>query len=308
MKLTSVARKVLETNLGLKENETFLVITDPSKKSIGEALFVAGSEKTQTVLAMIADEPPEALALMWKKVDVFLAVTEKSLTHTRARIEATKAGARGATLPGITEDIFMKTLNIDYLKVQEYVKRMASAMRGNNVKLISESGTDLNLTITGRRLFLDTGILTEKGAFGNLPAGEVCVSPVEGSTEGTLVFDGSLAGIGKLNEPVMLEIKRGYVTDIDGGNEATKLRNLLENKGSEVFNIAELGVGCNPAATIMGNVLVDEKVYKTVHIGLGDNTAFGGGVKADLHLDGVIMNPTLIVDEKTVIEEGEWKI
>jgi leucyl aminopeptidase (aminopeptidase T) len=292
----------------LRGGEKFLVITDTAKKSIGEALFLAGAEKTESILALITGDPPEPLALMWKKVDAFLAVTEKSLTHTKARIEATKAGVRGATLPRITEEIFLETLNIDYSTVEEYVSKMANAMKGKNVRITSESGTDLMLSIEGRRLFLDTGILRERGAFGNLPAGEVCVAPVEGMASGVLVFDGSMAGIGRLSESIRMEVEHGYVTEISGGAEAEELQRLLENKGREAYNIAELGIGCNPAARVMGNVLVDEKIYRTVHIALGDNTAFGGKIRTDVHMDGVILNPTLVVDGKTIIERGEWTI
>ena len=311
------AKNVVETCLGVKQGEKFLIITDTETKEIGEAIFTAGLEVgAETILVVIkprsrhGEEPPEPIAVMWPTADVYVAPTKFSLTHTQARLKATEKGARGVTMPGITKEIFTTTLAIDYSRVKELVDKMADAMEGGKtVRITSPNGTDITMSIEGRKIFRDTGIVRERRGFGNLPAGEVCLAPVEGTTNGVIVFDGSMAGVGVLKSPIKVIVKDGFAEKIEGGEEAEKLKQILESVGKkETYNIAELGIGANPNAHVMGNVLVDEKVYGTVHIALGDNTVFGGNVKAGIHLDGVIKKPTLIVDDKTLIKDGTWLI
>lgn len=318
--LMSVARRVLESNLGLRSGEVFLVITDTERERIGRALFEAGLELgAEAVLAVMrprsrnAEEPPWVIAEAWRRADAFLAPTKYSLTHTQARKAATDAGARGATMPGITEDIFVRTLSIDYREtVIPLGERLLRVLRGaSRVRITTDSGTDVTFSVEGREFHLDSGVYDKPGSWGNLPAGEVYVAPLEGTGEGRVVFDSSLSGgIGLLKEPVTVTVKRGRAVSIEGGREAEKLKEILESVGkSEAFNFpAEFGIGCNPAARVVGVVLEDEKVYGTVHLAFGDNSTFGGVVRAGVHIDGVIGRPTVEVDGEVVIERGKWLV
>lgn len=308
---------VVRKCLNVKPGEIFLIITDTEKLNIANALFKKGLEVgAETLMAIMkprtrhGEEPPKPIAEMWKHVDVFVAPTTYSLTHTQARKKAVEAGARGATMPGITEDMFVRTLSIDYEIVRSNVEKLYDTLKGaKEVRVLSDKGTNLTLRIDGRPLHKDTGIYHNPGDFGNLPAGEIYVAPLEGTANGTIVFDGSIASVGLLREPVKITVKDGYAIKISGGDEAEKLRNILEKVGKkEAYNIAELGIGCNPAAKVVGNILEDEKIYGTVHIALGDNSTFGGKVVAGIHLDGIIMKPTLIVDSRKIIENGKWLI
>ena len=165
------------------------------------------------------------------------------------------------------------------------------------------------MTIDGRSVDRATGLLFKPGDFGNLPAGEVYVAPVEGSAEGKLVFDGSIASVGLLRKPVTVAVKNGYATQITGGREATKFDGLLGAvQKKEAYNIAELGVGCNPKGRLIGIILEDEKIYGTVHVALGDNSTFGGSVQAGIHLDGIMLKPTVFLDDRIVIKDGAWVI
>ena len=69
-------------------------------------------------------------------------------------------------------------------------------------------------------------------------------------------------------------------------------------------NLAELGIGTNDKARVTGVILEDEKIYGTVHIALGSNDTFGGTVAAGIHVDGVVKEPVLKLDGKTVLEKG----
>jgi len=311
--MKEAARIVVEDCLGVKKSEEVLIIVDEKTRRIGDALFdAAKSLGAEAVLVEMLEreahgsEPPRMVAEAMKSADVIIAPTSKSLTHTKARVEANKSGARIASMPAITEDMMTRTMSADYAKIKERSLKFRNLLsQGSEVRLTTPAGTDLTFSIAGREAMADTGILHDKGAFGNLPAGEACMAPVEGKTSGVAVIDVVMAGVGLIKTPIKLVVKDGYVTKISGGAEAKALSQLLAGKGEEVKNIAELGIGTNEKATPSGSPLEDEKVIGTVHIGIGDNIIFGGKVKAPMHLDGIMKNPTLVIDGKTVIKDGK---
>jgi leucyl aminopeptidase (aminopeptidase T) len=316
--LLKTAENILKTSLAVKPSEKFLVITDPETYSIGAAFFDAGLKiGAETVLTIIrertrhGEEPPSLVAKAWEDTNVYIVPTKYSLTHTQARKAATQAGARGATMPSIALPMFRAgAITADYSKVRSLCEQMGALMdKAEQVRITSELGTDITMSIEGRMKERDTGILQQPGDFGNLPAGEVYCAPVEGTSNGTLVFDGSIASVGVLKKPVTVTVEQGFATNITGGSEAAKFSSLLAGVNrKEAYNVAELGVGCNPKAGITGIILEDEKIYGTVHVALGDNSTFGGNVQAGIHLDGIMRKPTMFLDGRTVIERGAWKI
>lgn len=302
--------------MGVGEEEAILVVTDGPERGIGYALFEAakavGAEALLIEIVprrMHGEEPPMAVAGLMRMVDVVLAPTSRSLTHTEARRRACEAGARVATLPGITEEVMVRTLQADYTEVARRSRALAEVLtEGRKAQLTSPAGTEVIFDIGGREGYADTGLYHRPGDFGNLPAGEAFLAPVEGRIEGVIVVDGSMAGVGLLEEPIRLLIEGGVVQRIEGGSEADALRRILEPYGEPGRNIAELGVGTNDRARITGVVLEDEKVLGTVHVALGDNASMGGRVHVPVHLDGVLRRPTLEVDGEMVVEEGALAI
>ncbi len=290
-----------------------LVINDEPLLEIGRAFFLAGREAgCETILCEIiprrnsGEPPPEPLPEFWKRFDLFVAPTSRSLTHTRARKEATEAGVRGATLPGITPDTMARCLAADYHAIAERSLRLARILSaGSTARVTTGAGTDITLSIAGREAIADTGLLTERGAFGNLPAGEAFIAPVEEKAEGIIVVDGSIGDSGILEEPITLVVRQGYVTEIRGGVKAEQVRKLLEPHGREAFAIAELGIGTNDRARLVGNVLEDEKVMGTVHIAVGSNAFMGGRVNVPSHHDGVLLAPDVTVDGRPVMRAGQ---
>jgi len=313
------AAKILKTSLAVKPTEKFLVITDEETYPIGRAFFEAGRKAdTEACLVLIrerthhGEEPPAPVAAAWKTCDAYIVPTKYSLTHTQARKAATEAGARGATMPGIVPSMFgAGALTADYSTVGRMSEKMGSAMdKADKVRITSPAGTDMTFSIKGRIVERDTGILAKRGDFGNLPAGEAYVAPVEGTAEGTLVIDGSIASVGMIKtQPARVTIREGFANKIEGGKEAKKWDSMLASvKKKEAYNVAEFGVGCNPNARLIGIILEDEKVYGTIHIALGDNSTFGGKVKAGIHLDGMIRNPSLFLDGEPAMKNGTWVI
>lgn len=311
--LAQAARVVLAGCLGVKAREKVLVVVDEPLRSIGEALYAQARElETEAVLLEMlprrsnGEEPPAMVAQAMLVADAVVLATSKSLSHTKARKEANNRGARVASMPGITEEAMARTLQGVDEGLKARARRYAELLtEAGEVRLTTPAGTDLTFSIAGRPATADGGDLSAPGAFGNLPAGEAFVAPVEGTAQGLLVIDGSMAGIGLVSEPIRLEVEKGLAVRITGGPEAAKLEELIAPFGEKARNIAELGIGLNEFARITGLVLEDEKALGTVHIALGDNSTFGGVVEVPSHLDGVLLEPTLWLDGRKIIEAGK---
>jgi len=311
--LADASRFVIQHSMGMQAGETVLVIVDTPKRPIGEALVLAARELggegilvEMTPRVANGTEPPKSIAAAMAAANIVLAPTSKSLTHTKARKEACEAGARIATMPNITAEIMVNTLQGDITPIVNSCLQYAGMLTGaDTVRITSPGGTDLTLSLTGRSALPDLGVYHQPGQYGNLPAGEVYAAPLESTANGTLVIDGSMAGIGMVDEPIHMTVRNGLAVDIEGGAAARKLVEILEPYGQEARNIAEIGLGMNPYAVMQGVVLVDEKVLGTVHIALGNNITFGGQVGVPIHLDGLVLSPTVEVNGKIVIAEGK---
>jgi len=305
---------VLNKCLGLKNNENLLIVTDSGLKDIAKIFLEAAKKVTnKTKLIKIpipkvhGTEPSNEIAKEMLKYAAELLITTKSLSHTNARINACKKGARIVTMPGITKEILERTIDIDYNKLMKVHEKLGNIIDGGKeVKIKTIIGTNLTFSIRGRRAFGgDSGLFTKKGSFGNLPIGEIFVAPVEGTANGAYVVDASFAGIGKLKSPIKIYVKNGRAVKIYG-EKADVLNELLDSAGKDARNIAEFGIGTNEKAKITGNILEDEKVIGTCHIALGNNVGFGGKTSVQLHLDGIIKNTTIFVDENKIIDKGKF--
>jgi leucyl aminopeptidase (aminopeptidase T) len=308
--LDRAVHAVVRECLGVKKGEEALVICNPVTQNVGERLREeAANAGADAILTVISErpshgaEPPRAVAAAMAAADVLMAPTVQSLSHTAARKRATDAGVRCATLPGVTEEMLARVMSADMEGLRRKGQAVAEALdRASQARITDANGTELSLDLSGREAIPDAGDLTERGAFGNLPCGESFISPVGG--EGTLVIDGSLAGVGLVDEPVELVVEGGHLTSARGGAGMTFME-LLTVHGEDATTIAELGVGTNEKATLTGEVLEDEKIQGTCHIAFGASAGIGGTVQVPVHLDCVVMKPTLELDGEVMVRDGE---
>lgn len=312
-RLLKGAKIAVETCMGAKPHEMVLVVTDPARLKIAEALVEAAKKARTEALLMCmqarsrhGEEPPKPVEQSMVASDVVLAPTTYSLTHTQARLRACKAGARVATMPAITEEMMCRgAMLANYGKVSKLTYKAADLLtKASEAEITTPAGTDLCLNIAGRDAHSDTGIFHKPGDFGNLPAGEAFIAPIEGKAEGRVIIDGRLGG---LRGAIEIVVEDGWARKIFG-KPSRKLRKMLDEAGPNAYNLAEFGVGTNPKARLFGNPLEDEKVLGTCHVALGDNSTFGGKVRAGIHIDGVLLRPTIKLDKRIIMENGQLKV
>jgi leucyl aminopeptidase (aminopeptidase T) len=250
-------------------------------------------------------EPPRPIAAALVQCDVFIAPTTKSLSHTAARKRATDGGARGATMPGVTEEMLARVMAGDFDTMGARSRAVAALLdSGAQARITCPRGTDVTLELTGRSGMADDGVLTAAGAFGNLPAGEGFIAPLTGT--GTIIAS-SLAGIGISEDPAHLTMEDGQLIGArDGGGP--ELLHQLQAHGTLGTNLAELGVGTNEAATLTGNVLEDEKILGTIHLAFGASAGIGGKVSVPIHLDVVVLEASLEIDGRKVLDAGRYAL
>jgi aminopeptidase len=330
---------MLQVNMALKAGEKLLVVTDTptieewrTRDSQRLTDAVGRSVLGKTVCEIAAQKFPESSVEFFaypsvgkhgtypgidveermKAANVVVAITTYSLTHTDAREHAAQAGARLASMPMFLAEMFYPggPMAADYKKIALETGKIADLItKANEATIKSRAGTDFSFGLKGRNGMSDSGIFTEKGAWGNLPSGEAYCAPVEGTANGKVVVQ--KGWYPDLNEKMILTFKNGKVINIDGGGQVgNRFRELLAfGKEEEPYlsrrNHAELGIGTNPNAKRPDNVLEAEKIRGTVHVAIGDNSHMGGAVKTDVHEDFIIPLPTLSFDNRVVMRNGK---
>ena len=298
--------------MGLQKNESCLIITDSKLFNIGNALYKYSSRITNNsklikipIPESHGSEPPHNVAAEMLRYDVVLMPTTKSLSHTTARKKASKNGARIASMPGITGNMMERALNVDFNKIKAINERLIAKLKNKNrIKIMTRKGTNIEFEVTGRKWIGDDGIYTKRGSFGNLPAGEIFIAPLEGKSSGKIVCDASVGGLGKVDKNIEINVKNGFIEDIKGRKITEKFEKLLKSRLYR--NVAELGIGTNPKARITGEVLEDEKVLGTCHVAFGNNRHFGGKVDVPFHVDFVINHPTISADKISMMKNGKY--
>ena len=309
-KIVEAAKKLIVNCMGTQKDEKLLIVADEKTSELGYGFAVAGRacgfETTYVEApAQTKGEPPAPVSAAMEAADVAFLLTSMSYSHVKARVAATEKGARIASMPMMTTEIAENYLDADYPFIKKVSAQLAALLtNAKTVRVVTEKGTDITFSIEGRGGLADTGQLTEKGALGNLPAGEAFIAPIEHIGTGKIVVDGCIAYLGPVKDDVMLTLKGGAIVSIEGGESAEGLKKFLEDKDDEAKGIAEFGIGANPGAKIIGHPLVDEKVWGTIHIAFGMNVTIGGARQSNIHYDCIINDPTVWVDDVMILDKG----
>jgi leucyl aminopeptidase (aminopeptidase T) len=305
-------RSVLKDCLKIHQKEIVLIIADQPMKDIGTSFLNEACHFSKNVHFLIipeidiaAREPCSGIAAIMAQSEVVIIITSKSLSNTQARRKACRNGVRIISLPGITKESLIRTLNGNYKEVVSLSRKIADILTiGKTALLTSKNGTNMAFSLSRVKGHADTGMVHEPGQFSNLPAGRGCTSPAPNSANGVIVIDGSFPEIGPIKNPVRMTVKEGHIQRITGGEEAETIKNMLRPFGKAGKAIAEIGIGTNANAQFTGFTVEDIKVKGSMHVVLGNNLSFDGKNDVPCYLNGVIQKPTLLIDGTKIIIDG----
>lgn len=312
------ANRLVRELAGVSGDESVLVVCDTSTLEIGTAFAAAANEVAKDVVMCVmrvyrgvthGQEPQRAVAEAMKAVDVLIAPTKYSLSHTRARRDASKLGVRCLTVPAPDRETLSRTMvEAPFSEMRPVVEKVAQLLsEADFAHVTTEAGTDLTLDLRGRvSVDLEYGYCPPTTNFCAPPCIEANIAPVEDTAEGVLVVDGTQAAVGLLRDPIKLRIEQGTIREIEGKWEARRLREVLEQVGDpDLYRVAELGIGLNPKARMRGCYIEDESVYGSAHIGIGNNEAtMAGKIEATAHIDNIFWRPTIKLDGQRIMENG----
>ncbi|MFH1758771.1 MAG: leucyl aminopeptidase [Pseudomonadota bacterium] len=311
------AYKLVNMCGGVKPEEQVLVLTDMNLVEIAEcicsAVYAVGAEATMAVMVprKMHNEPlPESVRAAMKKVDVIFVPTTFSIAHTVARREATEAGVRIINMPDYRKQTLISGgIDLDFRAQAPLVIKVAERLTSaKEARVTSKLGTNITLGLEGREGKALKGMSLEPGEFSTPPDVEARITPVEGTSNGVIMVDGSICapGLGLITEPIKVTVKDGFAVSIEGGPQAKIFAKILADvEDRNAYNIAELGIGLNPLAKLMGVMVEDEGSLGTIHLAVGTSGAFGGKVQTSIHLDMQVLSTTVELDGKPVLIEGQ---
>lgn len=312
------ALSLLYNCANLHKDEKALIISDKYTQEIGENIkFVADVEGlnithiTTEAFSMHGEEPSIVIAEKMLKYNVVMGLTKMSMAHSKARFEFSNNGGRYLSLPDYSMDVLSsKALTYDFRLLTDLSVKIANLMTaGNSIRLTTNKGTDLLCNIKNRIGNAAPGWCFDKGIIASPPDSETNIAPIEEDSHGIIVVDGSIpcSQIGLLKDSVTLYIKNGKVIKVIGycGETLTKMFN---DAGPKSRIIAEIGIGLNPFAKLCGSMLEDEGCLGTAHIGIGANATIGGQNNVAFHLDHIMNNVTLYIDEHIIMKDGHLLI
>ena len=318
IELSRCGHVAVETCMRVKEGEQVLVVADTmADSSVTDALQGAARALGADAMAMVFParprggmEPPDAVAAAMESADAAFLHTTASLTHSKARIAAQQAGTRVISMPGVSEEAFLRTLSADMEPLAALTQRLGGILdRGRNVRITSELGTDLTLELGNPTLVLD-GLCHEEGDLDTFPPGLALSVPPVGTVNGRAVVDGSVTTMGRLSAPITMIFEKGRAVRLEGGPEADRLDQLLSQFDDPgAYEFAAWGMGTNPGARLLGDEpsFEGERLFGWAHVSTGSNVALPGGtVQAPIHLDAILAFPQVEVDEEVVMRKGQF--
>ncbi len=306
--------RIFELNLNAIPTDTVIIVTDEAMLHQEAAIWfeTAKIQGLPVELFVISEmthsgeEPPEEIILAAEAASISIFQTSYSLTHTQAGKKAVLNNGRAISLPGADYMLMMRTLSADFAPIKTLGDSLKTILgQSTSLQVTSAAGTNLTTQIRQNGIINDSGFIAA-GELGNLPAGEVFFAPLLGSTNGTLVIDGSIAD-DVLDAPITATIENGVATKMTGGMAAARLWEKLSAFGQAGLTVAEVGIGTNSAAEISDNLLEAEKAYGTVHIAFGNSSAIGGENDVAIHIDGLIAEPTVTADSQEIVRNRVFR-
>jgi leucyl aminopeptidase (aminopeptidase T) len=303
--------------LNVRRGDRVLLLADTrAAPRVLEALAVTvqqhGGEPTLVIVPALdrhGDEPARPAAGAVLGSDLVIGCCSVPITHTDAIRNGLQQGIRYVAMGSTTEENLTNgAATADYERIDALTMQLTEILRGaEEVHITTPVGTDLKMRIGGRQAICFSGKIRNTQLITAFPDGEATISPVEGSANGTIVIDTSFHEIGHLREPIILQVEEGHVQSVSGGIEADMLRTIWAEKGdANSGNIAEMAIGTNERARLIGNTQEHKKLFGSVHVGFGDNLTLGGSIRSLTHMDGVIRSPHITIDGRLIVKDNRF--
>ena len=257
----------------------------------------------------------EKMADIFSNENVIIGATDYSFITTNAIRKAVKNGARFLSLPLSCSDgsslIENDFITMDPKVTLKDARRILKVMdKSKIVRVTTRKGTDLCFEVRGRQAGYFNGQARRRGEIAS-SSFEVYVAPIEDKTRGRLILDASFGYIGLVENEVTIEFEKGRIVSCTSkGGDAKKLMDYIKSfKSENMFRPGELGIGLNRISKTRGvSYIEDESAYHTFHIGMGRNFGLGGKQDAAGHFDLVTNDPTIEVDGKIIMKDGDLAV
>ncbi|MFX0013414.1 MAG: aminopeptidase [Promethearchaeota archaeon] len=310
--LTDIFVSNLRQCADLQSGESVLVLSDFGQApeiSMAAVKAIERLEGKPLLLIMeknrlIEKTIPESYQKIMNEADLIVLCTSDYFPSD-SRVIAAKAGARVLSMVKADESMIRRCIDIDYDELSKLTRNIADRFsKAREVEIKSDAGTDINFTLSGNKAVYFDGLCREKGKITSHPSGVVAV-PLEGKqAEGTWIINASAAKLGLIDPPIIIEVTEGVANIVSDSEQANKFRKILSEGDDNSWKICEVGCGTNAKATYIGELIEDERVLGSAHIGLGGNTHFGGNIQSVTHIDTSTRNPTVMLDGNEIISNG----
>ena len=328
------ARQIVQRCLGLRPDQELVIFVDET--TVEPAVAIAEAAEALRVPHTVILVPVEVQRRIPMQTDLSLVAQGAArdaravLTCVNARPDcmafrdriletAWTARTRIGHMPGASLDV-LRLADVDYDRLVDDCHRLEVALaRGRTLELVSRDpqGVEHRLTVDiggwERLPVASDGVIVD-GAWGNVPSGETYIAPVEYTADGSVVIDGSIPGLAlEPGEHLIVYFAEGRLSAMEpeDGRAArwlreTQIQRAQASGDRNWSHLAEVGVGVNPAVSrLSGNMLFDEKAVGTAHVALGSSIYMGGTIDASIHCDMVLHQPTIMVDDKVLVDRGQ---
>jgi leucyl aminopeptidase (aminopeptidase T) len=308
------ARRLVHVNAAVKPGETAVILSDTQRPaSIRRVLVHAIEEVGATPIEIVTPpipsgaEPPAAVAAALAAADVIFAPTSGAVYHTAALRAAAARGARFLAMTAYIPEVLLSGgIFADFPTLAPRALRLTELLTAaHEARVTAPGGTDLRVRLDGRTAVPITGMARAPGERTGCPDIESFIAPLETASEGVVVVDASASIAGVLTEPLRITVAGGKAVAIEGAAAGPIVAALEATGHPHARTLAELAFGLNPEGIIRGVIVEDEGVAGTGHVALGSNVFFGGTSAPPIHLDFVYHKPTLRLDGRVIIAEGE---
>lgn len=324
------AELIVDTCMSVTQGDVVTIITDNlhlreadalAGVVVGRAGFPVVMNNEAQVRQGLVDTrfpmaPPRNLHQAMVASDAIIIITDLEWANRFAHVSAVREScANMARIASVEEgmgawDLTAQDIEGATQRARDAIRALAGVKR---CRVTAANGTDVTVSIEGRPALEVTPVKQKGQMMGPVPLwAEVAFAAVEDQTEGRVVVDGVMLGIGvpgQVKEPIVWTLKGGRAVAIEGGEEARRLREVLQGvEGADV--VGEFAFGASTKSPFGSPS--EKGRLGTVHFALGDNhNAYPGGKNVStLHLDGVVRNATLeIVDTgQYILKDGAWAL